>query len=162
MRLIALFLVLGACPAVLASQEGPPAYVVKGQCPEDGLPHFHQWVENSGVGSGKTYVAEAKRKQQIIAGYSKLQLNMSQKAVEGVMGKPDYSAAKLKGHLATAPAPDPPVCPAQFAYILKKDTDNAADLNDEAVFVFFTPEDKLYWATPLNVPALKVIGSPAP
>jgi hypothetical protein len=159
MRWIALSLMLSIWPSLLASQD---AYIVKGHCPDDGLPRFSQWFENSGLASGKPYVAEAKRRRQIVEGYPKLRLNMSPKTVEAVMGLPDYSQPKLKGHLDTSPAPNPPVCNAQLAYILKKDSDNAADTNDAAVFVFFTPDDKLYWGTPQNVPGLQAIGSPAP
>ena len=57
-------------------------------------------------------------------------------------------------------APNPPVCNEQFVYMLKKADENIADTNDVGVYVFFTPDDKLYWATPLNVEGLKAIGSP--
>ena len=160
MKWTAVFVMLLIWPAVVACQDGPSAYIVKGHCPDDGLPHFAQWFKNSGLSSGEPYAAEANRIEQIIEGYSKLQLNMSQKAVEVLMGKLDYSQPKLKGHLDTSPAPNPPVCNAQFAYILKKDSDNEADMNDVGVFLFFTPDDKLYWAAPQSIPGLKPLGSP--
>jgi len=142
------------------AQKAPPAYVVEGDCPENGLPHVQQWLEASGVAYGKPYIADEKRKSQIVEGYSKLRLNMSANEVEALMGRPDYSRPKIKGHLSNAPAPNPPVCNEQFVYMLKKENENLADMNDVGVYVFFTTDDKLYWATPLNLEDLKPIGSP--
>lgn len=153
-----LTLILAGSGALVA-QNDPPHVLFHGHC-DDGLPHAQQWLEHSGVASGKPYIASAARKQQITDGYSKLKLQMSREEVEKLMGDADYSAPKPSGHLATAPEPNPPVCSDQLAYLLKKDSVNMADMGDVGIYVFFSPENRLYWATPLNIDSLKPLGSP--
>lgn len=148
-----------ALSVALVAQSAPPAYVVHGSC-DDGLPHFAEWFQTTKLSSGQPYVASTNRRQQIVQSYSKLKLEMTVDEVEQVLGKPDFSSPRAKGHLSNEPAPATPVCSDQLAYILKKTGENMADMSDEAIYLFFSSERKLVWAAPQNVSALKPLGGP--
>jgi hypothetical protein len=43
---------------------------------------------------------------------------------------------------------------------VKKNNENMADMEDVAIYLFFSRDGRLYWATPQNLPNLKQLGSP--
>ena|ERR1017187_7598305 len=143
---------------VLAGQE-LPTVVVQGNCPT-GLPEYKQWLAQTRLANGSPYVVDGKRKQQIVGNYQELKLNMSAKQAEMLLGQPDFAAPHPAARLSTSPPPAKVNCTNQIAYILKKTNENMADMADVAVYLFFSPEDKLYWASPQNIPELKALGSP--
>jgi len=49
----------------------------------------------------------------------------------------------------------------ETAYIIKKNSENMTDLQDAAIYLFFSRDGKLYWAAPQNLPKLKPLGSPS-
>ena len=85
---------------------------------------------------------------------------MSLGEVQKLLGKPDFSKPLPAARLTTALAPSEPVCSNQVAYIFRKNGENMADMADVAIFLFFSEDDKLYWASPQNLPGLKPLGSP--
>ena len=85
---------------------------------------------------------------------------MTLEEVVVLLGTPDFSEAMARGHLSNQRDPTTSACSDQVAYVLQKTSDNMADMNDVAVYLFFSPENKLTWAFPQNIPALKVLGGP--
>jgi len=138
------------------AQSTVPSYVVHGKC-NDGLPGYTQWLSKTAL----PYAAGQERKQEIVQGYAKLKLQMTVDDVKQLLGPPDFSSPRPSGHLSTVPAPETPVCNDQLAYIVDKKSDNMADTEDAAIFLFFSPEKKLTWAAPQNIPGLSQIGGPA-
>lgn len=151
--------ILCAAPP-LVSQQSPPSYEAHGNC-EDGLPHFQTWFNSTELRFGRPYVAKSDRKERVFDNYSKLKLEMTMSQVEQLLGKPDFSAPRASGHLSNDAHPAPTVCSEQITYMLKKTSDNMADTSDEAIYLFFSPEGKLTWAAPQNLPRLQQLGGPA-
>jgi hypothetical protein len=143
----------------LVAQQSPPTYEAVGRC-DDGLPRFQTWFNSTGLPSGQPYVAGVKRKERALDNYSKLKLQMTLKEVEQLLGNPDFSAPRASGHLSNDIHPAPTLCSDQIAYMFKKNSDNMADTTDEAIYLFFSPEGKLTWAVPQNVPSLQELGGP--
>jgi hypothetical protein len=152
-----MFFVTVICCA-LAAQNSPPAVVFHGNCASD-LPRYQHWFQQTRLPYGDPYLAPGKRKQEILDHYPKLKLQMSLEEVEILLGKPDFSTPRPAARLATAPEPAEQQCSNQIAYIVKKNTENMADMKDVAIYLSFTRGGKLYWATPQNLPNLKELGS---
>lgn len=151
-------LILIAMLCAAAAQEVPSA-VIRGDCTNE-LPGYQQWYQTTKLAYGEPYSISAERKEQVVGNYSKLHIGMSLKEVEKLLGKPDFSNPLPPAHLANTPAPIGQRCSDQVAYILKKTSENMSDLQDVAVYLFFSRDGALYWATPQNLPALKGFGSP--
>ena len=151
-----LIMLMAACAMMAGSvvTQNPPSVVVHRSCPTN-LPDYKQWLQQAGL----PYIAGDKRKQQIIENYSKLELRMSASEAEKLIGKPDFAAPRPGARLSTSPPPAVATCTNQIAYILKKNSENMADMEDVAIYLFFSADDKLYWALPQNVAALKPLGS---
>jgi len=143
----------------LAAQTAPPFYVVHGNC-KDGLPTYQQWLGKTQLAQGKPYFAGLERRRQILENYSKLTSQMTLEQVEHLLGGPDFSQPSARGHLSNQPELAPPICTDQVAYVLQKKSGNMADMNDVAIYMVFSPENKLTWVAPQNVPGLKTIGGP--
>ena len=75
-------------------------------------------------------------------------------------GKPDFGWGKPIARLATAPEPTDKRCNIETAYIVKKNGENMTDMEDVAIYLFYSRDGKLYWASPQNLPSLKQMGSP--
>ena len=159
--LLKLTLCTTALVCALAAQNPPTTYVVHGNC-ENGLPTYQQWFGKTQLPFGKVYVAGKKRKQQIVENYSKLKLQMTLEQTEQLLGQPDFSAPHPRGHLSTEPEPVKAICSNQIAYVFQKKGEDMTDMADEAIYLFFSPENKLTWAAPQNVPELKTMGGPSP
>ncbi len=154
---LASFLVIAGCAL---GQNSPPAYVVHGAC-ADGLPTFQQWFNQTPLVHGAPYDAKDDRQRQVLLNYPKVQLQMTQEQVEQLLGLPDFSVPRSRGHLSSEPEPAQPSCSAQFAYVLRKTSDNMADTTDQAIYLFFSPDNKLTWAIPQALPGLKTLGGPS-
>jgi len=141
--------------AVAPAQSKVPGYIAHGKC-DDTFATYQQWLNKTQL----PYQAGAKRKQQIVQNYSKLKLQMSMKDVEALLGEPDFSSPRVHGHLSTEPQPEKPICSEQIAYILNKQNENMVDMGDAAVYLVFSPENKLTWAAPQNISVLTPIGDP--
>lgn len=157
-KLTPFLLVAFAIVGSLAGQN-PPSVVVHGNCPTD-LPGYKQWFQQTKLPHGEPYAAGDKRKQQIFQNYQRLKLKMSVKEVEEVIGRPDFAVPRPAARLSTSPPPADPVCSNQIVYVVQKASENMADMNDAAIYLFFSPSDKLYWVAPQNLPGLKTLGGP--
>jgi hypothetical protein len=135
-----------------------PAVVFRGNCANNQT-GFNEWFHGTRLPYGEPYLSSAARKQQITGRYSKLKLNMSLEEVKLLLGDPDFSTSLPKARLASRP-PSEEGCATQVAYILKKTSENMTDTADVAIYMFFTPEGRLYWAAPQNLPDLRPFGSP--
>ena len=154
-RIAFVVLLLGAICCVFVAQTSPPAAIFHGNC-ASGLPQFKEWYAQTRL----PYVVADKRKQQMLENYPKLDLQMSLEDVEKLIGKPDFASATPAPHLATVPESADKRCSTQLAYIVKKNHENMADMEDVAIYLSFSRDGKLYWAVPQNLPTLKQLGSP--
>ena len=154
---ILVFFVSAICCA-LAAQTSPPSVVFHGNCPNK-HPSFQEWFRQTQLPYGETYIARTERKEQILSRYSALKLQMSLEEVEKTLGEPDFSDLRPTARLATIPEPTEPRCNNEVAYILRKSSENMADLEDVAIYLLFSEDGKLYWAAPQNLPSLKPLGS---
>lgn len=158
----ALFLILFAIATcvVLAAQDVPHVVASDVNCAVNPR-HYEDWYEQTRLSEGKPYVAPEKRKQQILENYHGLRLQMPLDEVERLLGKPDFGTARPPLHLATAPEPTNRECANDLAYLVRKNGENMVDTEDVAVYLSFSPDEKLYWAAPQNLPTLKPLGSPS-
>lgn len=139
-------------------QSSPPVVVFHGTCAND-LQRFEDWYQTTRLPYGEPYVVTEKRKQQLLENYPKLKLQMSLEETEKILGKPDFAIALPSVRLATAPGPTDERCDNEVAFILKKNSENATDTEDVAVYLSFSRDGKLYWVVPQNLSALKPLGS---
>jgi hypothetical protein len=151
-----LILITVVCAGV--AQEISPA-VIHGDCTNE-LPQYQQWYQATKLAYGEPYSVPTKRKEQVFGNYPKLNVGMSLEEVERLLGKPDFSAPLPPARLASTPAPIGQRCSDQVAYILNKTSENMSDMEDVAIYLFFSRDGKLYWAAPQNLPTLKGLGSP--
>jgi hypothetical protein len=143
----------------LEAQTSVPAVIFHGKC-ETGLPRFEEWFQQTRLPQGEPYVAAQDRKQQTTNNYPKLKLQMSMAEVEKILGKPDFATGRPVPRLATAPEPTDKRCSVETAYILKKNGENMTDIQDVAIYLFFSRDGRLYWAAPQKLPNLKPTGTP--
>ncbi|MGA8273551.1 MAG: hypothetical protein WB919_18455 [Candidatus Sulfotelmatobacter sp.] len=122
---------------------------------------YEDWYQQTHLPEHKPYVAPEKRRQQILENYHGLRLQMGLDDVERLLGKPDFGTARPPLRLATAPGPTNRECANDLAYIVRKNGENMVDMEDVAVYLSFSPNEKLYWAAPQNLPTLKPLGSPS-
>ncbi len=143
----------------LEAQTSVPSVVFHGNCGAD-LPRFEEWFRDTRLAQGQPYVAAQDRSRKTITNYPKLNLEMSMSEVEEYLGKPDFAIGTPAARLATAPEPADHGCSVQTAYIFNKNGENMTDLQDVAIYLFFSRDGKLYWTMPQNLPDLKPLGSP--
>jgi hypothetical protein len=127
---------------------------------DTGLPGLQDWYQHTRLPQGEPYSAPPSRQQELLKDYPKLKLAMSMTEVEGYLGKPDFAFGKPIARLATTPEPTDKRCNVETAYILKKNSENMTDMEDVAIYLFYSRDGKLYWASPQNLPKLKPMGSP--
>jgi hypothetical protein len=144
----------------LKAQTSVPSVLFRGNC-ETGLPRFEDWYRQTRLPQGEPYVAAQDRKQQTTNNYLKLKLQMSLAEVEKLLGKPDFATGRPVPRPAASPEPTDRRCSAETAYVLNKNNENMTDLQDVAIYLFFSRDGKLYWAAPQNLPNLKPLGSPS-
>ena len=118
---------------------------------------YNDWVRKTQLSNGEPYRADDIRAKQLLDQYSKVKLQMSLDEVEKILGQPDFGLPSLVNPLAAAPAPE---CTNEIAYIFEKHSDVIIDMQDVAVFIYFSPDNKLFWSAPLNMPKLAQLGSP--
>lgn len=156
----AFFLIVAiACCSSLAAQTSVPSVVFQGKC-DTGVSEYRDWFQQTRLPKGEPYVAAQSRQQQLVNEYPKLKSAMSRTDVEKYLGKPDFAWGKPMARLKTAPEPTDKRCNIEAAYVLKKNSENMTDMEDIAIFLFYSRDGKLYWASPQNVPRLKQMGSP--
>ena len=136
----------------------PPAVVFYGKCANE-LPSYPQWFQQTRLPYSEPYLAPDARKQEILEQYPRLRLQMSLEEVKRLLGKPDFSVPHPAARLATTPEPAEEKCSNQVAYVVKKNNENMADMDDVAIYLFFSADGRLSWATPQNLPNLKQLGS---
>lgn len=117
---------------------------------------YSDWIQKTPLSDGEPYRADAARAQQLMEQYSKVKLQMSLEEVEKILGQPDFGVPSLVNPLAAAPAPE---CTNEIVYVFEKHSDVIIDMQDVAVFMYFSPDNKLFWSAPLNVPKLAQLGS---
>ena len=159
-RLSFLILFIAATCGVFAAQNVPPAVTSHVHCAVE-PPHYDRWYQQTRLPFGEPYVAASKRKHQIVGSYHRLKVQMPMDEVERLLGKPDFGRARAPIHLATTPEPTDARCSYDLAYIVRKNGGNMVDTEDVAVYLSFSRDAKLLWATPQNLPTLKELGSPA-
>jgi hypothetical protein len=159
-RALFLILFIAATRRALPAQDVPPAVTSHVKCATE-LPSYVHWYQQTRLPYGEPYVAANKRKQQLLENYARLKLEMPQHEVEDLLGKPDFGTARPPLHLATAPEPTDHRCSNDLAYIVRKNDGNMIDMEDVAVYLSFSRDGKLFWASPQNIPSLKQLGSPA-
>jgi len=144
----------------LEAQTSVPSVSLHGNCGTD-LPRFEEWFRDTRLAQGQPYVAAQDRSHKTITNYPNLKLQMSMSEVEGYLGKPDFAMGMPAARLAKASEPADQRCSVETAYIFNKNGENMADLQDVAIYLFFSRDGKLYWAMPQNLPDLKPFGSPS-
>jgi len=159
MRTSLMILFVFAVWGALAAQNSPPPAALRGNCTDE-APGFQEWFHQTRLSYGEPYFAPSKRREQVLDHYSKLALQMSLEEVEKLLGRPDFSTPRPAARLASTPEPKEQQCMSQVAYILKKNSGNMADVEDVAIYLFFSESGKLYWAAPQNLPNLEPLGSP--
>ena len=135
-----------------------PPVVFRGDCGSNQI-GYDEWFRGTQLPDGKPYLVSEERRQQIVGHYSKLKLTMSLQDVEKLLGNPDFAISWPPARLITQPRSQRG-CKKEVAYILKKMNENMADTADVAIYLFFSPEDLLYWAAPQNLPDQRSLGSP--
>ena len=154
-----LLAVAAGCCCSLVAQTPAPNVVFRGKC-DTGLPRIEDWFLQTPLPKGEPYIAPQSRQQELVNKYPKLKLAMSMAEVEKHLGKPDFGWGKPIARLASAPEPTDKRCSIETAYIMKKNGENMTDIEDVAIYLFYSRDGKLYWASPQNLPSLKQMGSP--
>lgn len=101
------------------------------------------------------YEAGAEKRKKIMEGVPKLTLGIDKKEVKKFFGEPDaeffsYNTTKGKTYVGSS-----------WGYYLRRhEAVYANEQYDKTVFLYFDPDEKLYWAHPNNIEALKDIGGP--
>jgi hypothetical protein len=103
---------------------------------------FEQWYQQTRLSAGDPYVAEAKRKQQMLDNFRRLKLQMPLDEVEKILGKPDFGNARPPLHLSTNPEPADLRCTTDLAYIVRKTSANFADAADVGIYLSFSRDGK--------------------
>lgn len=147
--------------SALSAQDSVPAVVFRGDCKNAAeIPSYQSWFQQTGLPQGKPYLVPSQQRQHVLDQYAKIRLQMSLKEVETFIGKPDFSKPLQPARLDNTPEPSEQDCSNQLAYIFSKNGENMVDTEDVAIYLFFSEDDKLYWASPQNLPSLKSLGSP--
>lgn len=101
------------------------------------------------------YEMPAERKRQVLGGYTSLEVGMSKERALEILGPPDAESFTYNesqgGQLVES----------GWSYYLTRAERELAHPSDQAVFLHFTPDGALYWATGTNVASLQTIGSPS-
>ena len=113
-------------------------------------------------------MATESRKQAILSGFEKVKIGMTTGEVEKLMTSPDFERigrlSGVSGSMTTGRPPEMDIgkgrCWYEWAYYISKSDLNPASSNDVGIFLQFSPDGKLYWASPFNVRGLKQKGSP--
>jgi hypothetical protein len=135
-----------------------PLREVNKSCKSD-LVNYAAWFRSTGLPQGQAYSIDPGRKSQIVARYPRLTLGMNRSEAQDLLGKPDFEEITRLGAQKDVWNPKQ-VCTRQLAYMVTQIGDNLTDPNSVGLFLSFDEEDKLFWASPQNIPGLKALGSP--
>ena len=113
---------------------------------------YREFVASVGV---FPYKASADRRKRLLNNYSKLVIGMSKDEVAALLGDPDF-ADKLQ-------AKEPPfkqMGSEWIYYLLLNDANLTNEKTDQSISIFYGPDGKAHWITPLNIEGLTVKGHP--
>lgn len=102
------------------------------------------------------YTADQSKVSRVQEGFKRLSLGMRKEDVQKLMGNPDgewfdYSLNGTDTEEFTGSA---------WAYSLKRFDYDLASEEDQAINLYFKPNEELYWAYPVNVAGLAPLGGP--
>jgi len=101
------------------------------------------------------YTISDSRRELILAQYSQLKLGMTKQDVLTILGEPDFT-----GYLHSKQPQSRYLGSRWMYYFYKADSSLVNERLDKSVQVFFSPDDKVSWVRPKNVPGLAEIGRP--
>lgn len=102
------------------------------------------------------YVADQQKNSRVREGFKRLSIGMHKDDVKKAMGEPDSEMFEY-----SKTNKDKELVGSTWGYYLKRTERNLATPNyDEAVFLYFKPNNELYWAQPENVNGLETLGAP--
>ena len=122
--------------------------------PYPDVPNYVTWLNSTALAKNVPYRIAPGRESAARDAYANVETGMSRSAVEKVMGKPDFENLMTggpKGKPAT-------FCTDQWVYVFRKDRAIPIDPEDAAIYLSFSAQGQMYWASPQNVP-LKPKGS---
>ena len=102
------------------------------------------------------YTADQSKISRVREGFKRLSLGMRKDNVRKIMGEPDSEMLNYKPKQNSEELID-----STWAYYLKRSERNLAKEGfDEALVLYFKPNEELYWADPDNIAGLKPLGGP--
>jgi hypothetical protein len=101
------------------------------------------------------YETSPEKRKKLIEGFSKLTLGIDKKEAKKILGEPDadfFSYDTTKGKIYSG---------SSWGYYLHRhEAAYANDQHDQTIFIYFDPQEKLYWAHSDNIDSLKDKGGP--
>lgn len=100
------------------------------------------------------YEATAEKRKRVTEGFSNVSLGISKRQVKELLGAPDdeffsYDTTKVKIYLGSS-----------WSYYLRRlEAEKGNAQSDQTVSFYFDPNEKLYWAHPMNIDSLKDKGA---
>jgi len=102
------------------------------------------------------YTADQSKLTRVRGGFKRLSLGMKKDDVKKIMGEPD-----AESHNYRPMKESKKLLYTTWDFYLKRHERNVAtDGFDETVFLYFKPNQELYWAFPSNITGLKPLGGP--
>lgn len=102
------------------------------------------------------YTADQSKLSEVKEGFKRLSLGMRKNEIKKIMGEPDSETMSYK-----PTKKNKALIYSTWGYYLKRFARNlVTDGWDAMVILYFKPNGELYWADPINVPGLKVLGGP--
>jgi hypothetical protein len=101
------------------------------------------------------YEATPEKRDKIVRGFSKISVGINKTTAKELIGEPDaevYSYETTNGKKYSG---------SSWGYYLRRQqAELANEKYDQTVFLYFDPDEKLYWAHPDNIELLKDKGGP--
>ena len=118
------------------------------QCaPFPGVSNFRTWRDSTDLSKNVPYRVGSTREGALRSAYANIEIGMSRSEVEKVMGKPEFENV-----MAGGPNGGPRTyCIDQWVYIFRKNSAIIIDAGDQAIYLTFSADEKLYWASPQNI-----------
>ncbi len=101
------------------------------------------------------YEAAPEKRDKLVRDFPRISVGINKTAAKELIGEPDaefysYETAKGKKYAGSS----------WGYYLRRQQAELANEQYDKTVFLYFDPDDKLYWAHPDNIAPLKDIGGP--
>lgn len=114
---------------------------------------FSRFIENI---ESFPYTAAQSKLSKVREGFKRLSLGTGKGEIKKIMGEPDSETMSYK-----PTKKNKGLIYSTWGYYLKRSERNlATDGFDATVVLYFKPNGELYWADPINVAGLKVLGGP--